>query len=252
MSHSEGHPSTQAPAADRFSIKAGYVPNTQALTVDASDQTRYWTPARIAASKRDFYQFDVYRYAVKLVERHGIRSIMDVGCGTGMKLGYVHEKVPDVRIIGIDQQSAIEFCRTEHAFGEWYVDDFENPSADLDVRADLVVCADVIEHLLDPDRLLEYLKGKVAPGGLILISTPERDRLRGPECTTSPNPFHVREWSYDEFASYLRGAGFEVLEHMIQFPLRLRFNRLVFREVVLRYLKGRSGKFNQVCLLRVP
>lgn len=235
----------------RYSIRPGYRVNPEALSVDDDAQTRYWTPSRIEAAKRDLYQFGVYRYAVEILRRYGLQSIIDVGCGTGTKLGYVHEQSPGTRIVGVDQLSAIQYCRAAHPFGEWHADDLENPDPALTVRADLVVSADVIEHLRDPDRLLAYVKDKVRPGGWVIISTPDRDRLRGRACSHSPNPFHVREWSFDELREYLASRGFTVVEHFHQFPVKLGVNKLVFQEVVRRYLRGRSGKYNQVCLLQV-
>lgn len=235
----------------QYFIKPGYRVNPVALTVDDDAETRYWTPSRIEAAKRDLYQFGVYRYAAEVIEREGLRSIMDVGCGTGTKLGYVQRRVPNVRIIGVDQRSAIDYCRQAHPFGEWHADDLENPDPGLELEADLVVSADVIEHLQDPDRLLAYLKRKVRPGGWVILSTPDRDRLRGKDCSESPNPFHVREWSFDELRDYVTARGFTVVEHFHQFPVKLGVSKLVFQEVVRRYLRGKSGRYNQVCLLQV-
>ncbi len=39
-------------------------------------------------------------------------------------------------------------------------------------RFDIVVCADVLEHLVDPAAALQKLKGTLAPGGKIIASIP--------------------------------------------------------------------------------
>jgi hypothetical protein len=114
-----------------------------------------------------------------------------------------------------------------------------------------VICADVIEHLGDPDALIGYLTRRVSGGGRILISTPERNRLRGSNCRICPNPAHVREWSFAELASYLQSRGLQVHEHFLQYPVRLGLNRVLFNEVIKRLLRGRPLKYNQVCLAEV-
>jgi SAM-dependent methyltransferase len=43
--------------------------------------------------------------------------------------------------------------------------------------ADVVVCLEVIEHLLDPDELLEEIRRVLSPGGTVVLSTPRLDSL---------------------------------------------------------------------------
>src|SRR3546814_1152549 len=97
----------------------------------------------------------------------------------------LHARLPEVSITGIDQASAIAYCREHYRFGTWHVGNLADPSAELqELKADLVVCADVIEHLSHPEVLLAYLEARVTPAGYILLSTPERDALRSEEQTS--------------------------------------------------------------------
>lgn len=83
-------------------------------------------------------------------------------------------------------------------------------------KADLVVCADVIEHVADPDALMRFI-ARVAKDRVV-ISTPDRDlvyagrtRYRfGPPA----NPAHVREWNMDEFNRYV-ARFLQVEKHVI-------------------------------------
>ena len=102
--------------------------------------------------------------------------------------------------------------------------DFGSKTADLGelrASADLVICADVIEHLDDPTILLELLRAAAKPNSPILISTPCRDRLLGPEALRPSNPEHVREWTDEELSVWLRSEGFEILDHQIVVPFRM-------------------------------
>lgn len=235
---------------ENYFIKDGYIPNDKAVTLDEVSGKQYWNKSSIYSSY--YYQFPVYRYAKKLIREKNIQRVVDVGCGTGTKLAFIHKDLPEVNFTGIDQKAAIEYCKSNYSFGNWYVDDIENPDESLDdIKAELVICSDVIEHLLNPDILLIYLKKKVTKDGYIILSTPERDILRGKSCTNSPNKFHVREWNYEEFENYLLFSGFCIVEHFLQYPIRFGFNGIFLNQIVKRLISGKGLKYNQVCLLQV-
>jgi SAM-dependent methyltransferase len=182
-------------------------------------QPDYWDAARIRMSRS--YQRQVYTRARALLRERGFRSVIDVGCGPATKL--VEILSPAARdVVGVDVAPAIDYCRRTHSgAAEFHVVDLERPALDLGRTFDLVVCSDVIEHLADPDPLLRFLLALVAPGGLIVLSTPEREALRGAAALTAANPEHVREWSRSELAAYLDDRGFEILEHRVLPPMGL-------------------------------
>lgn len=232
-----------------YFIKDGYVANEALLTPDHESNGVYWNEKRLHSAS--YYQFGVYRLASKLIRERGVRRLVDVGCGCGAKLAWVHARNPEVEIFGIDQEHAVAHCRSEFDFGQWLVDDFEHPGeATRDVRGDLVICSDVIEHMQSPDLLLDYLKLRLADGGAILLSTPDRDLLRGVDCNNCPNAFHIREWNFEELELYLEDRGFEILEHVRQMPVRAGFSQTFYREVIQRALSRKPLRYNQVCLIR--
>jgi SAM-dependent methyltransferase len=113
---------------------------------------------------------------------------------------------------GLDQRSAVEYCRktiaAKHA--EFHVEDLESPARRFDAPFDLIVCADVIEHLAHPERLLNYAATQLAAGGRFIVSTPERDVMHGCDVLESPNPEHVREWNRSELGEFIRACGLRV------------------------------------------
>lgn len=169
-----------------YYIKRGYKARTESCTLDHKRKSKYWDKQRIYASA--FYQADVYKIAKKLIEKYKFKTIVDIGCGYGVKLNnIIYRSFPNARIIGIDQKSAIDYCKNNYKFGEFYEDDFENPSKKIVIsNIDLIICADVIEHVLNPDILLNYITSMADNNTLIIFSTPERDLARGKGCMTSP------------------------------------------------------------------
>jgi hypothetical protein len=81
---------------------------------------------------------------------------------------------------------------------------------------DLIIGADIIEHPVDSDSLLAYMRRCAHSGTYLVLSTPERDLRRGPDSIGPPqNRAHVREWNQAEFAAYLTDRGLKIGEHRI-------------------------------------
>lgn len=234
---------------ENYSIKDGYKINEINITNDKVNDVGYWNKKRNTAANA--YQFPVYEFLSKYITKNNIDRVIDVGCGVGRKLVHVHKENPGVEIIGIDQESPIEYCKKTYGFGSWYSDDFESSHLSNNIKSKLIISSDVIEHLINPNLLLNYIKSKIEKDGVIILSTPERDLLRGPGCNYSPNKHHVREWSYKEFELYLESQGFEILDHFLQYPIRMRFGKIFFNEIVKRLIKLKPLKYNQVVVVRL-
>ncbi|MGD9702316.1 MAG: class I SAM-dependent methyltransferase [Acidimicrobiia bacterium] len=90
-----------------------------------------------------------------------------------------------------------------------------------DASIDVFVCLETIEHVADDHRLVEELARVVADDGVLICSTPNRSvTMPGKTISDAPwNPFHVREYSHEEFATLL-GARFGTIEMFGQNPRR--------------------------------
>jgi SAM-dependent methyltransferase len=149
----------------------------------------------------------VYPIAADLARELGCNKIVDVGCGYSRKLVALH---PEFEIIGLDYGPNIEYCREQYPFGTWISWDIEREPIppELDTRRAVIVCADVVEHLVDPMILLGHLRTMLETGAAALVSTPERDLVRGEDHRgPPPNPCHAREWNMAEFAMLLTSVG---------------------------------------------
>lgn len=197
-----------------FFLPRGYRQQTDAFTRDDArpieGDEAYWNAERIAASRK--WQRHVYAWAADLCRRRGLRSVLDVGCGPGTKLGELVAPVcADVE--GIDQPSAVAAARRLGMPGVYREVDLERPERVEAWRTfDLIIFSDVIEHLLDPGPSLGLIKRFCHADSLVLISTPDRARLRGRTCMASEKPEHVREWTGPELRRYLRSQGWDVLQ----------------------------------------
>ena len=80
---------------------------------------------------------------------------------------------------------------------------------------DQIICCEVIEHLLDDDKLIRNLVDRLSPGGTLLLTTPDIDanRLFGASLSKEEDGGHVR-WGYSQRDLKLRleKAGLTVRE----------------------------------------
>lgn len=133
-------------------------------------------------------------------------TILDLGCGAGDKLVALDDRFALVGVdCGENIQTAIRQMR-----GSWLALDLEAAFPEIESPAETtIICADVIEHLRDPRVLLWGLSKAHFDGcPLIVVSTPDRDKARGPGDLGPPlNPCHAREWAPREFRRLLADYG---------------------------------------------
>jgi SAM-dependent methyltransferase len=130
------------------------------------------------------------------------KRVLDLGSGEGYGSAILAERAKQV--VGVD----IDARAIEHASTNYQMDNlvFRQASVlELDDLADasfeLVVCYEVIEHIAEHDELLSLVRRVLAPGGLLLVSTPDREVYS--EEPRYHNPFHVKELSRGEFEDLL-------------------------------------------------
>lgn len=103
-----------------------------------------------------------------------------------------------IRTLGLDLEPTVSRLRRSYPDRDWRVCDFDSPVE----SADMVICADVIEHLPNPDRLMRFLAGIRTKA--LFVSTPERLLRYGLDHDgPPPNRAHCREWTTAELRQYL-------------------------------------------------
>lgn len=104
------------------------------------------------------------------------KSVLDVGCGAGLmceplaRLGGA--------VTGVDAAPENVAVATEHAAGQGLSIDYRAADiVDLKGQFDLVTSMEVVEHVTDPAAFVAALAARLAPDGLMILSTPNRTPL---------------------------------------------------------------------------
>ena len=131
------------------------------------------------------------------LELAGDERVLDAGCGTAYGTRMLAEAGAE-HVTGVDRAAAVlETARPScPANVELVTGDLkELPFPDRSF--DLVVSFEVLEHLEDPDTALREFERVVAPNGIVLVSSPNRDVYE------PGNPHHLHEYTPPELRDAL-------------------------------------------------
>lgn len=140
-----------------------------------------------------------YDECVRLLRREaggldGLR-VLDIGCGDGVLTWKLHQA--GAQAYGADfSDIAIQYARQQHAYHKSDAEFYVASCYDLpfpDGYFDAVISSEVIEHVQEPQKLLNEANRVLKPGGIALISTPVRFTER------PMDKMHVIEWFPSEF-----------------------------------------------------
>ncbi len=128
-------------------------------------QEYYWTYQNILAKQ----------YLIPMLEREGIRidgkKIFEIGCGSGGVIEAFAERAG--RCVGLDLQP-FEYSRLGSGRVQYLTADIFDASVrpQYDDRYDIILFRDVIEHIVDKDRMLAACDELLAPNGCMLMTFP--------------------------------------------------------------------------------
>lgn len=188
-----------------------------------------WNDALAREHDIDAYYRDA-NPVVRVIESHRLRLIrtlldpkpgerlLEVGCGGG----HVLERFPECDLVGIDVSSEmlvkasarLAGLRVEFRKGELHEVGLEPESFDA------VICSEVLEHVVDPDAVLDSVRAHMKPTGRAVVTFPNdpfiaraKGVLRRSGLALLPpfkrtdwggDQYHLHTWTVSEMRSLLR------------------------------------------------
>jgi len=161
--------------------------------------------------RAELFQVRIYKAAAKLAKAQKVKSVLDLGCGYPTKL--IKYVVPVVKeVVGVDLPDKIAIIPKIYSKGNWISCDFNKEELDLGKKFDMIIAADVIEHLENPDALLTIIKHHSCIDTVVLLSTPDAESTMKQQDGRPANLQHKREWKISEFVRYLASSGFDIID----------------------------------------
>src|SRR6056297_2850299 len=96
--------------------------------------------------------------------------VLDVGCGAGLTAKLIRDRYPNASVYGVETDPELARQAREHSTAV-----FEGPLDDDEMHRrvqgagpyDLIICADVLEHMVDPAEALNQLIRVMAEDGYL-------------------------------------------------------------------------------------
>src|SRR3954467_912781 len=143
------------------------------------------------------------------------RDVLDIASGEGY--GAAILTGPARSVVGVEIDAAsVAHARAAYALPKLRFEEGDAHSIPLaDDAVDVVVSFETLEHLDDPAGFLVEVRRVLRPGGLLVISTPDRQVYSAPG--SDANPYHRLEYTPEEFSAEL-GRHFAHLSLLRQRP----------------------------------
>ena len=179
---------------------------------------------------REIWYEHWHRYAFARPLAAG-RRVLDAACGEGYGSALLATSARTV--LGLDRSpETIDHARRRYgARANLRFDQADVTALDdlSDAGFDLIVSFETLEHVAAQARLLDGFARLLAPGGVLLVSTPDRTRYNA--LGGEPNPFHVRELERGQFEALLAA----------RFPYRRLYGQKLLFVSALWALEGDAG-----------
>lgn len=187
---------------------------------------------------KDEGQKEVYCFCKDFMKKHNLRSVIDVGCGSAYKLTTI---LSEFDTIGIETEPCYTYLQQTYPGLKWLLSGESEKTFTLYDElnhSDVVICSDVIEHIVNPDHLVNYLLSLQSK--YYIISTPCREVLCNhpkfsdtykPSWNGPPmNDCHVREWTMEEFKQYI-GKHFNIISsHYGEDQIECQYHLLTIKQ----------------------
>lgn len=148
------------------------------------------------------------------------RTALDVGCGAGL----IAEPLARLgaAVTGVDAAEENVAAARAHAAQSGLAIDYRAGGVEgIEGRFDLVTCLEVVEHVVDPAAFVRALADRLAEGGLLVLSTPNRTAASRLAMITlgeglSLIPKGTHDWTKfltpEELTPLLEAAGLEIVD----------------------------------------
>ena len=193
------------------------------------------------------------------------RRVLELGCAGGMFGHTLKQRYPAAQVVGVEAghgAAAKAATRLDRVIGKRIEDVDYAAEGFAPGEFDLVVAADVLEHLVNPWDALNRVRPYIAPGGRLVASIPNVRNLQVVTGLALNGRFeyqergllditHLRFFTFEDIRAMFAGTGYALetflinispplnklyQEHLGKGEVTLRLGRMVIADVTQREL----------------
>lgn len=156
-----------------------------------------------AISAVDYYNAEKWEFDVAALDliAAGARSVLDVGCGSGIFLDSLKKRMPEATLWGYDLNAGLLDQLEARGFSVLRSLPSTGGETTDQPQFDAICMLQVLEHVADPVGFFRTFLPLLRPGGLVIITTPNSE---GPirffqRSLTEVPPHHTTRWTERSF-----------------------------------------------------
>jgi 2-polyprenyl-3-methyl-5-hydroxy-6-metoxy-1,4-benzoquinol methylase len=172
-------------------------------------------------------------------------NILDLGCGSGELLFYLHKNLPKRNYYGADvSKKALSTLKKYKVVKDTYVLDLERDTQ-LKRKFDAIICSEVLEHIREWKNVISFLKKHSHQDSLVIITTQSGKRY-----PHHHRVGHIRHFKISQITTELEKNGFKVIKaYYMGWPF-MNIKNLLLTYVVgnKNYEEGKISKLSKLVL----
>ena len=125
------------------------------------------------AVKGPDYFANIRRDIISLIPSNANQKILEIGAGVGNTLLFIKENKMAAEVMGVELMEFAESNQKHPLIDKFQIANIEHETIQApEEYFDVVICADVLEHLIDPWTMVEKLTRYLKKDGLMIVSVP--------------------------------------------------------------------------------
>lgn len=125
------------------------------------------------AIKESNYFSNIRKDIISLIPVNPNQRVLEIGAGTGNTLLYIKENQIAKEVMGVELMEIANSNQKHPLIDKFQIANIEYESIQAEEEYfDIIVCADVLEHLVDPWNIVDKLSRYLKKDGLLIVSVP--------------------------------------------------------------------------------
>ena len=125
------------------------------------------------AAKESTYFSNIRMDIISLIPLNPAQKILEIGAGAGNTLLFIKESNLAKEVMGIELMEIANSNQNNPLIDKFQIANIEHENIQApDEYFDIIICADVLEHLVDPWSIIDKVSRCLKKDGLLIVSIP--------------------------------------------------------------------------------